>query len=140
MNQQVEAPSTKKILVVEDNELSGRLLVSILTKAGYQAELCYQGSDAIDKIETSGVKYDLILTDLLMPQMGGFDFIGRLVKLGAVKNFMVVSCMRDKQSMDKARDLGASAYITKPFRSSDVLDRLSQFFDSGSNCAKASNF
>lgn len=136
MKQQVEAPNTKKILVVEDNELSGRLLVSILTKAGYDAELCYQGSDAIDKIESSGVKYDLILTDLLMPQMGGFDFIARLLKLGAVKNFMIVSCMRDKQSMAKAKDLGACDYITKPFRSSDVLDRLTQFFGSDAHCAK----
>ncbi|MEY4615164.1 MAG: hypothetical protein RJB66_124 [Pseudomonadota bacterium] len=130
--------SLRKILVVDDNELSGRLLLSILVKAGYDVELCHRGSDAIEKIENAKIKYDLILTDVLMPLMGGFDFIGRVKKMGGLSAFMVVSCMRDHETMVKAKSLGASDYITKPFKKDDIIEKLESFFNRSDKMADAS--
>ena len=131
----------KRILVVDDNELSGRLLWSILTKAGYEVEICADGSEAIEKIEANPTFYHLILTDLLMPMMSGFDFIGHIKRLGQIDNFFVVSSMRDNESILKAKNLGASAYITKPSRSGDILEKVDHYFNTqAGHCGTAGNF
>lgn len=128
MENLVGVRSIKKILIVEDDDLSGRLLQSILVKGGYKVEVCIQGSDAIQRLEGNASAFDLILTDIMMPLMGGFDFISHLKKMGQGENFMVITSLKDKATMEKAKSLGASDYITKPYKSSDVIARINQFF------------
>lgn len=128
MDNLVGVKSVKNILIVEDDELSGRLLQSILIKGGYKVEVCVQGSDAIQRLESSSVQVDLILTDIMMPLMGGFDFIAHIKKNGASTHFMVITSLKDKATMEKAKTMGAVDYITKPYKSSDVITRVNQFF------------
>lgn len=63
-----------------------------------------------------------------MPVVGGFDFITSLKKDSKQIYFMVVTSLRDKATQEKAKSVGASDYIIKPFKSSDVLNRLDRFF------------
>ncbi len=128
MDNLVGVKSIKTILIVEDDELSGRLLQSIFVKGGYKVEVCVQGSDAIQRLENPASQIDLILTDIMMPVMGGFDFITHIKKNGSPKHFMVITSLKDKATMEKAKSLGAIDYITKPYKSSDIITRVNQFF------------
>jgi sigma-B regulation protein RsbU (phosphoserine phosphatase) len=122
-------PKTKCILILEDDELSGRLLQAILVKEGFQVLTCSQGSEALELLQQPKTHVDLIITDIIMPVMGGFDFLDHLKNESKSKPFMVITSLKDKSTMDKAKDRGVVDYILKPFKTSDVLSRLRRFFD-----------
>lgn len=122
-------PKTKCILILEDDELSGRLLQAILIKEGFQVLTCSQGTEAVELLQNPQTHVDLIVTDIIMPVMGGFDFIDHLRNENKSKPFMVITSLKDKSTMDKAKDRGAVDYILKPFKTSDVLSRLRRFFE-----------
>jgi len=122
-------PKSKCILILEDDELSGRLLQAILVKEGFKVLLCNQGSDALEYLRNDEIEVNLIITDIIMPVMGGFDFLDNLKNESKSKPFMVITSLKDKSTMDKATERGAVDYILKPFKTSDVLMRLRKFFD-----------
>ncbi len=122
-------PKSKCILILEDDELSGRLLQAILVKEGFRVIICNQGSEAIEQLSLKGSEIDLIITDLIMPVMDGFDFIDHLKKEDRHKPFMIITSLKDKSTMEKAKQKGSIDYILKPFKTSDVLIRLRKFFE-----------
>lgn len=128
MDSRFSSRSVKTILVVEDDELSGRLLKSILVKGGYRVEICQEGNSAIHFLEENHRDIDLILTDILMPLVGGFDLIEHFRNRGARNHFMVITSLRDQATLERARQLGVSDFITKPYKSSEVISRINQFF------------
>lgn len=126
----------KRILILEDDELIGRLLQAIIINGGYEVVVFLTVKDALQYLNESQQKIDLIITDLLLPMVGGFDFIEKLKKFNEPKQFMVVTSMRDKNTRDKVNAAGAVDFILKPFKSSDVLERLDQFFKNSGATSK----
>jgi two-component system, OmpR family, response regulator len=110
------------ILVVDDSEALRILVKKVLQKDGrvvLEAEDVEQGLSAL---EDSLV--DLVLLDLEMPEADGFEFLTRRSRLDVP--VIMMSGRSDEESLRKAMELGALGFITKPFRPSQLLERIQE--------------
>jgi two-component system chemotaxis response regulator CheY len=111
---------SKKILVIDDSE-SMRVLVSmILESAGYEVLRANDGSEALTMLD--GRDFNLILTDLNMPNMDGISLISHVRTLDRYKAIPIIMLTTESLTSfkDQARAAGATGWIVKPF----VADKL----------------
>ncbi len=113
------------ILVVEDSPINQRLLCKLLGKEGYAVRTADHGQEALALLRT--FRPDLILLDILMPQMDGLELC-RLLKVGeATRDIPVIfiSSLDDTSDKLSGFEAGGVDYITKPFHPAEVLARIS---------------
>ncbi len=112
------------ILVVEDNELNGLLLITQLEVYGYTSEWVSGGRDGLEKIYAN--EYDLVLLDLMMPQISGFDVLTELRSKPEYANLpvIIISALSDFDSIVKSINLGATDYVLKPINNTILRNRL----------------
>ena len=111
-----------KILVVEDERDLNRIITKHLKKNNYSVDRCFDGQEALDFISYS--EYDLIITDIMMPNVDGYEFID---KLRANKNNTPVIMLTAKDTLEDkivGLDSGADDYIVKPFEFDKLLARI----------------
>ena len=111
-----------KILVVEDERDLNRIITKHLKKNNYSVDRCFDGQKALDFISYS--EYDLIITDIMMPNVDGYEFID---KLRANKNNTPVIMLTAKDTLEDkivGLDSGADDYIVKPFEFDELLARI----------------
>jgi DNA-binding response OmpR family regulator len=112
-----------KILVCEDDQMMMKALEHKLKSEGYEVDLAMDGSQAAEKINL--IKYDLIMTDLLMPFVGGLELINKIRnELHLTIPIIVLSTLSNEDSIIEAFKLGADDYITKPFSPNEVSIRV----------------
>ncbi len=111
------------ILVVDDESDTIDLIRLTLETAGYEVEQALDGATALQMIEDGD--YDVILLDIMMPDMSGFDVVENLRSSG-IEFGPVVFLTARTQSDDRktGEDLGSSAYLTKPARRGELLDAI----------------
>jgi chemotaxis family two-component system response regulator PixH len=114
----------KTILVVDDVQSELDMMASYLTKAGYNIIMANGGEDAIAKILTN--KPDAIVTDWMMPKMGGLDVCRQLKKDPETANIPVIACTAKDRDVDRmwAIKQGIKAYVTKPFTQDQLVDAV----------------
>lgn len=103
------------ILVVDDDESTRLLIARIVTQElGARVTLAGTGSEALGLAEISS--FDIILLDLLMPGIGGYEVLRQLRERGANREtpILVVSVMSTPESIERCRQLGATSYVPKP--------------------------
>jgi len=102
-----------KVLVVEDDELMASLLSEKLRKAGFAVDLAIDGESALGKVE-KGLP-DIILLDLILPGMHGFDFLAKIKKDEKTKEVPVIilSNLGSRDEVQKGLRLGADDYLIK---------------------------
>ena len=112
----ISAAGSARLLVVDDNEASRELLCRRLEREGYATASAGSGSAAIEMLSSGG--FDLVLLDVLMPDMDGFEILRRLKSSNASKDVPVImtSAMDEVQSAVRCIELGAEDYMTKPFQ------------------------
>jgi two-component system chemotaxis response regulator CheY len=105
----------KKILVVDDSESIREILKSLLLEESYLVEIAEDGLKALEKLKTNN--FDLILTDLHMPNLDGIGFIEEARKLEQYKRVPILFLTTETQqdAKDKAKEAGATGWIIKPF-------------------------
>jgi two-component system, NtrC family, sensor kinase len=108
------APSAR-ILVVDDSAANRSMLVRRLQRQGYAAEEARGGSEALDRIAAEN--YDLVLLDLMMPIMDGFEVLARMKQDRRMRTVPVVmmSALDQIDSVVRAIEMGAEDYLLKPF-------------------------
>ena len=113
-----------KILVVDDSTTNVVLLEAILDEKGYQIETALNAKEARNIIERD--KPDLILLDLLMPKISGFEFLEELRKNEETKNtpVIVVSALTDEENVERIMQLGAVDYVKKPIDLQYLVSRV----------------
>jgi CheY-like chemotaxis protein len=112
---------TKRILVVEDYQPMAAAIESILEINGYRVSRAPNGIEALHLME--GLTPDLIIADILMPEMNGYDFYAEVRKRsdwGRIP-FIFLTSMAEREDIEKGRALGVESYITKPFDPEDLL-------------------
>ncbi len=121
----MEATQNKKILVVDDLAVHRNQAKSILEKYGFLIDTAEDGIDALYKL--SKCSYDVIITDIEMPNMNGFELLSKLKKtLEYIHIPVVVLSSRDKdKDIRRAKKLKADYYITKPITNDEFLNALS---------------
>ena len=112
------------ILVVDDTPANLKLLTSLLSAHGYKVRPASSGSIALRSVASR--LPDIILLDIRMPEMDGFEVCKRLKSDDATKDIPVIfiSAMDDIEDKMKAFNVGGIDYVTKPFEPEEVLARL----------------
>ncbi|MGL5016065.1 MAG: hybrid sensor histidine kinase/response regulator [Bacteroidales bacterium] len=113
-----------KILIVDDTETNVLLLLTILRKSGFQLHTASNGLEALEKVAT--FRPDLILLDVMMPVMNGYETITKLKENPETADIpvMFLTALNDTENLVKGFSLGASDYIGKPFRREELLTRI----------------
>ena len=111
----IPEPNSKaaRILVVDDDRAMCQLLVDLLREDGYRVEVSYDGESAIEKHKTS--RFDLTITDLMMPKMKGIELIQRLREIDGGAPVLLITAFGTIESAVEAMRAGAFHYVTKPF-------------------------
>ncbi len=117
---------TDKILVVDDEPHNIGVLYNCLYKAGFKVLVAEDGETALEQADYS--KPDLILLDILMPGMDGFETCRRLKKNKATQEIPIIFISAKTEAVDKVEglEIGAADYITKPFQAEEVVARVNK--------------
>jgi twitching motility two-component system response regulator PilH len=114
----------KRILVVDDSATERHMLRDLLTKAGYEVVSSDNGEDAI--VKARQVKPDLILMDVVMPGLNGFQATRAISRDPVTKSIPVIMCTSKSQETDKIWGLrqGARDYLVKPVDRETLLAKI----------------
>lgn len=118
---------TKKVLMVEDEKNVILGVRTCLDAVGYQVEVVEDGEAALDAVRKE--QPDLILLDLLIPKIDGFEVL-KVLKGDPVTSsipIIVLTAKAEDEDRQRAMDLGADNYMTKPFKPQELWDRLKHY-------------
>lgn len=124
----------KKILIVDDNEADRMIIKRFLDKAGYEKILLAKNAEeSLKKAETE--KPDLVLLDILMPDLDGITTLTKLKNNYKVRSIIMVSALADPTTIHDSGLFGVAEYITKPIHSEELVTKIEQVleFDSKRN-------
>lgn len=112
-----------KILVVDDDKEIVELLSIYIAKEGYEVDKAYDGKEALTKLITNQDNIDLMVLDIMMPEMDGMELVREVRKEFQIPIIMLTARTAD---MDKIEGLvaGADDYVTKPFNPLEVMARI----------------
>lgn len=124
----------KRIVAVDDEGMSLEILEEALVEQGYQVESFRFASQALDFLKAGKNTIDLFLLDIRMQEQSGLDVL-KFIRLpgSGYENapVIMVSAFATEEYKQKAFDLGASDYISKPFNSEELLEKVSSCLSSG---------
>jgi CheY-like chemotaxis protein len=105
-----------KILIIDDDEFLLDMYSIKFRELGYGVEIAFSGVEALEKIK-KGLEPDVILVDIVMPEMDGFEFLRQLKNAGLLKNSkrVVLSNLGQEEDIKKGKELGADDYIVKAY-------------------------
>ncbi len=124
----------KKIIIVEDEEILRNLLQKKLTEEGYSVDVAEDGEEGLVKIKEN--RPDLILLDIIMPKMGGFEMLEEMQKDENIREIPVVVVSNSGQpvEIDRAQKLGARDWLVKTeFDPQEVIDKVIAQIGPGGN-------
>jgi two-component system chemotaxis response regulator CheY len=117
----------KSLLIVDDSQTMLMSMEAILTEAGYTVRKALDGTDAVEELR-SGFKFDLMITDLNMPQMDGITLI-RETRTIPTRRFMPILLLTTESQSERraeAKAAGASGWLVKPIGAPDLIAVLKQ--------------
>ena len=116
----------RKILVLEDEPAVQTLIRKQLTAQGFEVTVASDGLDGLMKLE--GMKPDLIVCDVMMPNLDGMEFVKAIKAQHQTQQVPVIflTAKTDPRSMIDGINVGARFYVTKPFQLDDLLSKVSR--------------
>lgn len=120
-----------RALVVDDDEELVKLIGILLKRIGIEAVNATNGQIALDKLAIEPV--DVVILDLMLPDMNGFEILRRVRAESRYVNLpiLILSAKADSVSIRQGLDLGADGYITKPYVSSNLTERIQSLINNG---------
>jgi twitching motility two-component system response regulator PilH len=117
----------RKIMVVDDSPTERAFMEGMLKKRGYEVLLVESGEAAIERSKSE--MPDLILMDVVMPGLNGFQATRAITREEKTKHIPVIICTTKDQETDKIWGLrqGAKDYVTKPINEADLIDKIKAF-------------
>lgn len=112
-----------KILLAEDGHDHARILMAVLVKQGFEVTWKETGSDAYDYLSSNPAP-DLLITDIMMPGMSGFELIARLREDNKMPPTIVLTGKQREEDILRGLEYGVLDYITKPFSPSVLLAKV----------------
>jgi DNA-binding response OmpR family regulator len=113
-----------RILVVEDEQHLARGLQYNLEAAGPEVEVVSDGAAAAERLENATGSIDLVILDLMLPRMSGFEVARRARAAGNYVPILILTAKDDTQDLVRGLEEGADDYLTKPFRLDELLARM----------------
>ena len=120
------ANTTSTVLIAEDSVATRRMLDKILTAAGYQVLVCRDGQEALEQIEQDQGQIDLILSDVEMPRLNGFELLEKVRAQPAFKSIPIImaTSRTGDRHRQEAQRLGATDYLGKPVQPQQLIDTV----------------
>lgn len=112
----------QKILVIEDEPTLARLLTYNLTQEGYETKVADHGGEGLQ--EALQHAYDLIILDIMLPGLNGFEILTKLRQKGSKTPVIILTARNAEEEVVKGLKFGADDYITKPFGVAELLARV----------------
>ena len=112
-----------KILVVEDDKDLNRTMCSFLSQNGYEAQGCLLANDAYNAMYNK--MFDLIISDIMMPQIDGFEFASTVRKINPTVPIIFVTARDDFSAKQKGFEAGIDDFMVKPIDLQELLLRIS---------------
>lgn len=116
--------SREKILIAEDNPEGAELLEAFLDGTDYDTQLAVDGDDALKKVQS--FKPDLILLDVMMPKISGFEVCKRLKANADTRGIVIlmITALDQHHDIDRAVEVGTNDFLTKPINKQELLLRI----------------
>lgn len=113
-----------KVLVVEDTPSEMQLMTLYLKDNGYQVVSANNAKDGLELVDKE--KPDVVITDVVMEGMNGFEFCRTLKKNPDTENIPVIACTSRNQDLDKlwGKKQGVNVYLTKPYSQEDIIQAV----------------
>ena len=130
----------KKILVVDDERHIVRLVQVNLDRAGYEVAMAYDGIEALEQMEKE--KPDMVILDVMMPRMDGFEVLKKLQADPATKDIPIIMLTAKAQDAGifKGWSSGVTSYLTKPFNPRELLTFVERIFQSLEDSGSAGGY
>jgi CheY-like chemotaxis protein len=118
---QAVRPTAPRVLVGDDSEVIRELISVNLELEGFDVCTAEDGQDALDRIEE--IEPDLVTLDVVMPRLDGFQTAARLRANAATRHIplVMVSAAAQEGDLQRGREIGVNAYITKPFQPEELV-------------------
>lgn len=113
-----------RILVVEDDSGTRELLRELLLEEGHKVRMARNGKEALEWVTKE--TFDLVLTDLGMPEMDGIELLKTLRRISPDMRVIVVTGRADLEARARAKSPGAYDYVTKPFHPYTILEKVAR--------------
>ena len=111
-----------QILVVEDDTNTRKLMAAVLTRYGYEPVLACDGREAMELLDKKHI--DLILLDVMMPRMDGYEFTNTLRKSGCMIPILMVTARETTEDKKRGFIIGADDYMVKPVDEEEMILRI----------------
>lgn len=120
----METPQTHRILIADDNQANCELLEAYLAKMDCETEIAVDGQEAFDKAVS--FKPDLILLDVMMPKLSGFEVCQKIKSDPNLAGIMVlmVTALNELGDIERAVDAGTNDFLSKPVNRIEFLKRV----------------
>lgn len=126
-------PNVNTVLIVDDDPSIRGLLVQELGEAGYQIQEAENGKEALEKIRQQ--KPDLVLLDVMMPEMNGFD-VAAILKNDPVTMDIPIIILSIVQDKERGMRIGVDKYLTKPFETDQLIQEVNALLEQGQSRKK----
>jgi CheY-like chemotaxis protein len=113
-----------KVLVVDDNTANAELLEAYLKDCPWETAVAYSGNEALEKVDSFNP--DIILLDIMMPDIGGFEVCQRLKKDPATRDIpiIMVTALTELEDVEKAVEAGTDDFLSKPVNRVELVTRI----------------
>jgi two-component system, cell cycle sensor histidine kinase and response regulator CckA len=121
---------TESILLVDDEEFVRDLGKRILERSGYTVLIAANGKEALNLYKKERDKISLVILDLIMPEMGGKQCLGELLKIAPKARVLIASGFASDRQTKEAMETGARGFVDKPFNMKGMLQAVREVLDS----------
>jgi len=115
-----------RIMVVDDEELIANMIGQILTRLGYETDIQINPVKALELFKAEPHSFDLIITDMVMPQMTGSQFSKKLKEIKPDIPIILCTGYSSLVDEDRARQIGLTAYLIKPISMTELAETVSK--------------
>lgn len=114
----------RRILVVDDEPLIREMAREILESFGYVVDEAVDGQEGLDLFLREGCRYDLVILDLVMPRLHGFQVMDRILQAAPRTPILISSGYSPDSRPELTRPTPTTSFLAKPYRSRDLLDQV----------------
>ena len=128
-NEKIQKKIKRKILILEDSKMYAKQIDELLKSANYETDVVENGKAGLEKIKTK--KYDLISTDIIMPEMDGYEFTKETRKLKEYELTPIVALTTMKEKVDRIKgfESGIDEYLVKPLNKNEYLAVIAKMLE-----------